>query len=188
MPGTGIQVDFHNVASVGDVAHAYHSSLPTGLPQAISLWRFSGVMAATRDCNVSFGRSGRTVRRPFSTDISTSSPSPICNSSSRALGIRSAWLLPQPTICVLMDAVPNVSSTIPRPFRALRWYSTLPLTPPFSRAHSFSRALYLPFLSTNGASVSSETGVEQVERASTTKAFCPLNLAALSFDVFEYIF
>jgi hypothetical protein len=61
-------------------------------------------------------------------------------------------------------------------------------TPPFTRAHSFSRALYLPFLSTNGASVSRVTGVEQVERASTTKAFCPLNLAALTFGVFEYTF
>src|ERR1700683_1090652 len=48
--------------------------------------------------------------------------------------------------------------------------------------------LYLPFRSTMGIRASIVAGAEQLERASTTKAFCPLNVASFNLGVLKYVF
>src|SRR5437867_543034 len=58
------QIYFDDVPSVGNVGGSYHISLPAGLPQSCSSYRFSGVMPATSDSSVSIWFNGSMVMQP----------------------------------------------------------------------------------------------------------------------------
>lgn len=49
-----VEIKPNNIASVGNVSALYHISFPFGLPQSVSLWRFSFRISRTRLSKVYF--------------------------------------------------------------------------------------------------------------------------------------
>src|SRR5437899_4822713 len=87
-----IEIDFDDVTLIRNVCRIYHTSLPTGLPQSCSPWRFSGVIFSTSDFSEGFWLTGSSQIWPFSTRISSSSPSRRLHCSSIVFGILSIYI------------------------------------------------------------------------------------------------
>src|SRR5438309_1879500 len=83
-----IEIDLDDVTLIRNICRIYHTSLPTGLPQSCSPWRFSGVIFSTSAFSVGFGLNASSQMCPFSTRISSSSPSRRLHCSSIVFGMR----------------------------------------------------------------------------------------------------
>src|SRR5437667_5965733 len=118
------KIEPDQIAGIRHILAGYHSSLPSGAPQSVSVWRFAAVISRMRSLSfeVPFFLRILTVPEP-STDNSRLSPGRSLAASATFLGIRTAMLLPHFATCVFTARTPcrykaNTQGT-PRSLRQL---------------------------------------------------------------------
>jgi hypothetical protein len=93
----------NQIAGIRHILARYHNSLPTGSPQSVSEWRFSGVIRDTNSSRVGLRFGFRILTRPGpSTSSSKSSPILSFAAVATGFGIRTAKLFPHLASCVFM--------------------------------------------------------------------------------------
>lgn len=105
--GLGTEGEPDEMPAIWDVCASHQISLPTGSPQSVSRWRFSGVIAAANCSRLYLCWMGFTTSRPPATVSSTKAPSASRASRAKAEGMRKARLFPHLPSFVSKTEVPE---------------------------------------------------------------------------------
>ncbi len=93
-PGLRIKGEPYEIAPVGSPGETYHTSFPTGWPQSVAGWQFSGVIPSSSSWRVGLDAAGWIMMVRSCSSIANSSPAFSCAASRIAFGMRTAKLLP----------------------------------------------------------------------------------------------